>query len=134
MLSLAGRYADGWLPSELVPPDEYTRGWPSCARRRCGGPRSRPHRRGRRRAHRRGRTDAAARELLQAKPIRFLALHASAATWRAHGATHPFGERYRGLVELLPHLLTRDEVNRAMAVIPDEIVAAQAIVAAGRPC
>jgi phthiodiolone/phenolphthiodiolone dimycocerosates ketoreductase len=75
-----------------------------------------------------GETDAAARELLQAKPIRFLALHASAATWRAHSATHPFGERYRGLVELLPHLLTRDEVNRAMAVIPDEIVAAQAIV------
>jgi phthiodiolone/phenolphthiodiolone dimycocerosates ketoreductase len=129
MLALAGRYADGWLPSELVPAAEYTRRL-AVVRSAAGAAGRDPDRivaaggvpivv---------GETDAAARELLQAKPIRFLALHASAATWRAHGATHPFGEHYRGLVELLPHLLTRDEVNRAMAVIPDEIVAAQAIV------
>ncbi|MFD0886054.1 LLM class flavin-dependent oxidoreductase, partial [Streptosporangium algeriense] len=73
-------------------------------------------------------TDEAARKLLQAKPIRFLALHAGAASWRRHGVAHPFGERYRGLTELLPHLLTRDEVERAMAETPDELVSEQAIV------
>jgi phthiodiolone/phenolphthiodiolone dimycocerosates ketoreductase len=41
---------------------------------------------------------------------------------------HPFGENYRGLKELLPHRLTRAEVERAMAQVPTEIVAAQAIV------
>lgn len=129
MLRLAGRYADGWLPSELMTPDEYAR--------RLAVVRSA--------AVAAGRdpdgivaaggvpivvaeTDAAAHELLRAKPIRFLALHAGAAAWRRHGLAHPFGEEYRGLVELLPHLLTRAEVDRALAAVPDELVAEQAIV------
>ncbi|MEU1878553.1 LLM class flavin-dependent oxidoreductase [Streptosporangium sp. NPDC020072] len=129
MLELAGRYADGWLPSELVAPDEYAR--------RLAVVRSAAADAGRDPASVVAaggvpivvaETDEAARKLLQAKPIRFLALHASAAGWRRHGVTHPFGERYRGLTELLPHLLTRDEVERAMAEIPDELVSEQAIV------
>jgi phthiodiolone/phenolphthiodiolone dimycocerosates ketoreductase len=129
MLRLAGRYADGWLPSELMAPDEYAR--------RLAVVRSA--------AVEAGRdpdavvaaggvpivvaeTDEAARELLRAKPIRFTALHASAEAWRRHGVAHPFGEDYRGLAELLPHRLTREEVERAMAAIPDELVAEQAVV------
>ncbi|MFF2808820.1 LLM class flavin-dependent oxidoreductase [Streptomyces sp. NPDC058000] len=129
MLGLAGRYADGWLPSELMTPDEYAR--------RLAVVRSA--------AVAAGRdpdgivaaggvpivvaeTDAAAHALLRAKPIRFLALHAGAESWRAHGVAHPFGDDYRGLAELLPHRLTRAEVERAMAAIPDELVAAQVVV------
>lgn len=129
MLGLAGRYADGWLPSQLMTPDEYARrlavvrtsavaaGRDPGAVLAAGGVPIVV-----------AETDAAAHDLLRAKPIRFLALHASAEAWRAHGAAHPFGEDYRGLSELLPHLLTRDEVERAMAAVPDEVVAAQAIV------
>ncbi|SHN28387.1 LLM class flavin-dependent oxidoreductase [Streptomyces yunnanensis] len=129
MLRLAGRYADGWLPSELMTPDEYAR--------RLGVVRAA--------AVAAGRdpdgivaaggvpivvaeTDAAAHALLRAKPLRFLALHAGAQSWRAHGFAHPFGEDYRGLVELLPHRLTRAEVDRAMAAVPDELVAEQVVV------
>ncbi|MEU5212534.1 LLM class flavin-dependent oxidoreductase [Streptomyces sp. NPDC020742] len=129
MLKLAGRYADGWLPSELMTPDEYAR--------RLGVVRAA--------AVAAGRdpdalvaaggvpivvaeTDDEAHALLKAKPIRFLALHAGAEKWRKHGVRHPFGEHYRGLVELLPHRLTRAEVEDAMAAVPDALVAEQALV------
>ncbi|MGM1062181.1 LLM class flavin-dependent oxidoreductase [Saccharothrix sp. Mg75] len=129
MLTLTGRYADGWVPSELVPAAEYAR--------RLAVVRTA--------AAEAGRdpdaivaaggvpivvadTDAEARELLRADAIRFTALHASAAAWREHGAVHPFGEGYRGLKELLPHRLTREEVTRALAAVPDDVVAAQALV------
>ncbi|MBB5938718.1 LLM class flavin-dependent oxidoreductase [Streptomyces zagrosensis] len=129
MLTLAGRFADGWLPSELMSPDEYAR--------RLAVVRSA--------AAEAGRdpdaiiaagglpivvaqTDAAAHDLLQATPIRYQALLASDHAWRKHGLTHPFGENHRGLAELLPHLLTREEVERALAKVPDEVVADQVIV------
>ncbi len=128
MLTLAGRHADGWLPSDLMTPDEYAR--------RLAVVRTA--------AEQAGRdpgavlpaaglpvvvaeTDDAARDLLRAAPIRFLALHAGARAWRRHGAQHPFGEDYKGLTELLPHLLTRAEVARALAAVPDEVIAAQVL-------
>ncbi|MFJ9952793.1 LLM class flavin-dependent oxidoreductase [Kitasatospora sp. NPDC091207] len=128
MLTLAGRHADGWLPSELMAPDEYARRLdvvraaavdadrdPDTIVAAGGVPIVVAE------------TDAAAQDLLRATPIRYLALHAGARAWRRHGAAHPFGEDYRGLVELLPHLLTRAEVERALAVVPDEVVADQVI-------
>jgi phthiodiolone/phenolphthiodiolone dimycocerosates ketoreductase len=126
---LAGRYCDGWLPSDLMTPDEYARKL-AVVRKAAAEAGRDPDR-----LLPSGglqivvaETDAAARELLSATPIRFLALHASAARWRAHGAAHPFGENYTGLSELLPHRLTREEVEQAMADIPDEVVAAQVLV------
>jgi len=129
MLELAGRYGDGWLPSELMAPADYAQ--------RLGVVRTA--------AEAAGRdpdlvvasggvpvvvadTDAEARQLLDAPLIRFLALHASAASWRDCGFAHPFGEMYKGLRELLPHRLSRAQVESALAAVPDEVVAAQAIV------
>jgi phthiodiolone/phenolphthiodiolone dimycocerosates ketoreductase len=72
--------------------------------------------------------DTAARAMLDTKLIRYMALHASAAAWRKLGHAHPLGENYKGLKELLPHRLTPAEVESALAVVPDDVVAAQAIV------
>jgi phthiodiolone/phenolphthiodiolone dimycocerosates ketoreductase len=129
MLEITGRYADGWVPSELATPEKYAR--------RLGVVRAAAAEAGRDPASIVAAggvpivvadTDAEAHELLSAKPIRFTALHATAAAWREHGVAHPFGEKYRGLKELLPHRLTRAEVEHALAQVPTEIVAAQAIV------
>ncbi|MFG1791887.1 LLM class flavin-dependent oxidoreductase [Nocardia sp. NPDC049149] len=129
MLTLTGRYADGWLPSELVAPDEYARRLsvvrkaavaagrdPSAIVASGGVPIVVAE------------TDAQAHELLQANPIRFLALHAGADAWARRGAVHPFGAEYRGLTELLPHALTRHEVQQAMAAVPEQVVADQVLV------
>lgn len=128
MLELTGRYAEGWLPSELMEPREYTR-------------RLDVVRRAAEAANRDpaaivaaggvpivvADTDEQARELLRATPIRFLALHRGADAWAARGATHPFGAGYQGLQDLLPHTLTRADVERAMAAIPDQVVADQVL-------
>jgi len=129
MLKLTGRYADGWVPSELVEPAEYGRRWgivrdaaeaadrdPDAIVAAGGVPIVVAD------------TDAEAHKLLQTKLIRYMALHASAASWRKLGYEHPFGPGYQGLKEMLPHKLTRAEFDRAMSDIPDEVVAAQAIV------
>ena len=129
MLKITGRYADGWLPSELVRPEEYARrlGIVHGAAEAAGRDPERIVAAG-------GvpivvaETGEAAQELLRATPIRFLALHASAASWRRLGHAHPFGEQYQGLKELLPHRLTRADVDRALAAVPEEVVADQAIV------
>ncbi|MGY0499419.1 LLM class flavin-dependent oxidoreductase [Nocardia sp. FBN12] len=129
MLALTGRYADGWLPAELMVPDEYARrlrvvrqaaeiaGRDPMAIVASGGVPIVV-----------AETDEQAHALLDCTPIRFLALHAGAEAWAAHGAEHPFGADYRGLKDLLPHALTRKDVQEAMAVIPDQVVADQVLV------
>ncbi|MFI1812869.1 LLM class flavin-dependent oxidoreductase [Streptomyces sp. NPDC020422] len=129
MTALAGRYGDGWIPSDLMSPAEYARRLSVVHAAAVAAGRD-P-----------GRivaaggipvivaeTDEAARELCRATAIRFLALHAGAAQWRAYGVPHPFGDAYQGLSHLLPHRLTREQVERALAVVPDELVADLAIV------
>ncbi|MFH9349574.1 LLM class flavin-dependent oxidoreductase [Kitasatospora sp. NPDC017646] len=129
MTALAGRYGDGWIPSDLMPPAEYAR--------RLATVREAADAAGRdpERIVAAGgvpvivaETDAAARALTRSTAIRYLALHAGAAQWSAHGVAHPFGEGYRGLSHLLPHRLTREQVERALAVVPDGLVADLAIV------
>lgn len=129
MLKLAGRYADGWVPSELMTPEEYARRLTVVRSAAVAADRD-PD----------GivaaggvpivvaETDAAAEKLLEAKPIRFTALHAGAEAWRRHGVPHPFGERYRGLVELEPHRLSREQVEHAMAAVPEGLLSELAIV------
>ncbi|MCP3804858.1 LLM class flavin-dependent oxidoreductase [Allokutzneria sp. A3M-2-11 16] len=132
MLELTGRHADGWYPWEPMTPEEYAR--------RLAVVRAAATAAGRDPDGITpalglsivvGRTDEAVRKLLCSTPIRYLALHSSAAAWRAHGAAHPFGEDYRGLPKLLPHRLGRDEVTRAIKAVPDHVVATQ--VVAGTP-
>ncbi|MEU4807013.1 LLM class flavin-dependent oxidoreductase [Actinosynnema sp. NPDC023587] len=129
MLEITGRYADGWMPSKMMTPAAYAR---RLAKVRAAAVEA-------------GRdpnavvaagwvpivvadTDEAAHELLRVKAIRFTALHATAATWRRFGVPHPFGETYKGDRELLPHRLTRAEVEHALAEVTDELVATQAII------
>ncbi|MER5428946.1 LLM class flavin-dependent oxidoreductase [Streptomyces sp. NPDC002588] len=129
MTALAGRYGDGWLPSDLMTPAEYARrlavvrGAAVAAGRdpdgivAAGGVPILV-----------AETDEAARELTGVKAIRYLALHAGAAKWREYDVAHPFGEDYPGLSHLLPHRLTREQVEQALAVVPDQLVADLAIV------
>ncbi|EWM12206.1 LLM class flavin-dependent oxidoreductase [Kutzneria sp. 744] len=133
MTALAGRHGDGWLPSDLMSPAEYARRWAVVREAAVAADRD-PDR-----IVASGgvpivvaETDDAAWELAQARAIRYLALHLGAAQWRAHGVAHPFGEDYRGLSHLLPHRLTRTEVEQALAVVPDELVAEVAIVGSRR--
>ena len=124
MLQIAGRYADGWLPSFGVSPAHYEaayRNLTTAARQAGRDPTSitaslqvgmivAPSRR-------------EAQDALQSRPIRFhaVATH-SAETWKAAGSEHPFGPSYRGFVDLVPETLDRDQLEHAMRHVPDEIL------------
>jgi phthiodiolone/phenolphthiodiolone dimycocerosates ketoreductase len=132
MLELAGRYADGWYPWELMTPTEYehhlatVQGAAKAAGRAADAV-----------------TPALGiqvvvaadakdvRRLLGAKAIRYIGLHAGTAQWRRYGVPHPLGEGYPGLPDLLPHRYSRAELDRAIAAVPDELLAEQVI--AGTP-
>ncbi|WP_157574406.1 LLM class flavin-dependent oxidoreductase [Nocardia jejuensis] len=123
MLELTGRYADGWYPWESQSPDEYERrlGVVHAAARAAGRdpdsivPAQMV-------SFLTARTPAGIKKLLAAPGVRYLGLFAPGAVWTRCGAKHPFGEDFRGLIDLMPHQLTRAEVLAAIAEVPDEVL------------
>ncbi len=126
MLELAGRFGDGWYPTIPMGPGAYRT---SLDRIREAAVRA-------------GRdpdgivpalqafvaiapTDAAAYRLLGSRALRYLALLAPDWAWRAAGATHPFGEGFRGLVDFVPSAYSHTELEEAIAAVPVELVAEQ---------
>ncbi|WP_433664538.1 LLM class flavin-dependent oxidoreductase [Nocardia sp. CA-128927] len=123
MLELTGRYADGWYPWETLSPDEYQR-------------RLRLVHTSARAAGRdpaaivpaqmiqmlTARTHAGIKRLLRAPSTRYLGLLAPDTVWARYGVKHPFGEGFRGLIDLMPHQLTKAEVQEAIAEVPDEVL------------
>ncbi|MFF2549666.1 LLM class flavin-dependent oxidoreductase [Nocardia sp. NPDC058058] len=123
MLELTGRYGDGWYPWESMGPDEYERRWKLVRASATAAGRDPdaivpaamvqilPVR---------ARSDI--KRLLRAPGVRYLGLFASAELWARHGAKHPLGQDFRGLIDLLPHRLSRAEVQAAIAEVPDEVL------------
>lgn len=122
MLELTGRYADGWLPHSLSP-ERYA---VALGRIRDAAA-----------AANRDPTaitpgmvltvliDAShevCHQALEAPAMKLGALIYDAETWRDAGGTHPFGERYRGILDFVPTELKRDEVLDAMEKVPWEVV------------
>ena len=125
MLSLTGRFADGWLPVEKATPEEY--------------------------AHRLGLiTDAALAagrsmesfvpglllfptvlgasrdqvlELVMGSGLRgALALGIPGRLWEEHGLEHPLGNEHGGNYEILPTQVTEEHVEQANARVTPELV------------
>ena len=124
MLRLTGAYGDGWYPTVVASPEEYAA---KLAVVRAA-------------AREAGRdpdaitpalhqyvlvapTEAEARAMLDTPAIRYATLlTTSADAWRAVGAEHPFGERFRGYVDMVPERYDRATLERAMAAVPPELV------------
>ncbi|CAM4437087.1 LLM class flavin-dependent oxidoreductase [Nocardia ninae] len=123
MLELTGRYADGWYPWEALSPDEYQRRLKvvhTAARAAGRDPEAIVP--AQMISMLTARTPSGIRRLLRAPAVRYLGLLAPDAVWARHGAKHPFGEGFRGLIELMPHQLTKAEVQAAIAEVPDEVL------------
>lgn len=124
MLQLCGRYGDGWWPTLPMTPDEYA---------------GRLHliRTAARQAGRDpaaitpgyqvfcviGRTERHARRLLESRPVKLSALLAPDDVWQASGLTHPLGEGFRGMIDIIPSRYSREELDAAMAQVPIDMVA-----------
>ncbi|MFI6046910.1 LLM class flavin-dependent oxidoreductase [Nocardia sp. NPDC051321] len=123
MLELTGRYADGWYPWETLAPDEYERRLKlvhTAARAAGRDPDAIVPAQMIQMLT--ARTQAGLRRLLRAPAVRYLGLLAPDPVWARYGVKHPLGEGFRGLIDLMPHQLTKAEVQAAIAEVPDEVL------------
>lgn len=128
MRRLAGRFGDGWYPTDIVNPHDYAEGVASV----------------RSAAEAHGRDPDAVvpaaelvvllapdgsgvRAALESDDGRLFGLLLGADAWRAAGLHHPFGERHRGFVDQDPSQVTHD----VLTSVPPELVARH--VLAGSP-
>lgn len=124
MLRLTGEYGDGWYPFAIGSPDDYAA--------RLGVIRAAAAGAGRDPGAITpswtcltviGRTEAEARALLDTAPVRFWGLLFSADIWRLFGASHPFGEQFRGYLDILPERLRdRAALDAAVAAVPQALI------------
>ncbi|MGH2602234.1 MAG: LLM class flavin-dependent oxidoreductase, partial [Dehalococcoidia bacterium] len=119
MLRLAGTYGDGWYPTGSLSPERYqaklgaiheaaraagrdpARIMPSFQATIVAAP-----------------SKADARDLLDHPMVRFLGLLVPASAWEARGHRHPFGQDFRGYVDMLPERYSEVEMRAAIAAVP----------------
>jgi phthiodiolone/phenolphthiodiolone dimycocerosates ketoreductase len=122
-LRLTARYADGWLPTHQMEPDEYVQhlGHIRAAAAEFGrdlgaftpsyemslvlaGSHEEAHR------------------LMDSNALRLGALILTSGTWAKVGAAHPFGEAYRGVVDYIPSRLDPGEIASLLPTVPFEVI------------
>ena len=124
MLRLTGRFADGWYPTLPYTPETYEQslrairtaartagrdpgavvpGWQSIVVF--------------------GKSQAAARQLLGSRAMRFTALLAPHQVWETHGMEHPLGHDFRGMIDFVPQRFTRSDLDAAIAKVPVDLIA-----------
>jgi phthiodiolone/phenolphthiodiolone dimycocerosates ketoreductase len=122
-LRLAGQYGDGWCPFAVASPDAYAAQLEvvRAAARDAGrdpdaitpaliplivvAP-----------------TEEEAHAMFDAKGVRFFGLQAPDEVWGLFGLRHPFGEGFRGYIDLLPETYDRQTVDAAIAAVPREML------------
>jgi phthiodiolone/phenolphthiodiolone dimycocerosates ketoreductase len=132
MLRLAGEYGDGWYPGVPMSPEEYAvslaavRGAAMTAGRNPAAivPSMQLF-------YLAARNDADLQRHLGHPAIRYLGLLAPHTMWRAVGRRHPLGENHRGYLDIVPSRYTAEEIEDAIAQVPESLVTTQ--VAIGTP-
>lgn len=128
MLDLTGRYADGWYPAVPMGPERYANSLASI--------RAAARRAGRDPAaitasmqlfYLVGRNDTDIARQLEHPAIKFLALLAPDSVWKATGVTHPLGDGFGGMVDIVPGQLDRHQVEGAIAAVPSDLLRARLI-------
>ncbi len=124
MLALTGRFGDGWYPTLPYSPQTYADSLGAIRRAAQAAGRDPgaivP---GWQAVVVFGRNQAAARELLGSRPMRFTALLAPHEVWKAHGAEHPLGADFRGMIDFVPETFSRPELEAAMRRVPVDLIA-----------
>jgi phthiodiolone/phenolphthiodiolone dimycocerosates ketoreductase len=123
MLELTATYGDGWYPTMITSPQEYATKLETIrvTATRCGrDPRAITPA-----LHRFvvvARTDHDVQALLRHRSVRMLGLAAPAQLWRNLGARHPFGEDFRGYIDIIPQHYDRPTLDDAINAVPPELV------------
>jgi phthiodiolone/phenolphthiodiolone dimycocerosates ketoreductase len=124
MLRLTGTYGDGWYPTVVASPQEYAT--KLAAIRAAAATAGRAPDAVTPALHQYvvvAPTEREARAVLQTRAGRWAALLAAPPdAWHAVGAQHPFGDSFRGYVDVVPERYDRATLERALAAVPHELL------------
>lgn len=130
-LEIAGRYADGWLPT-LMPPAEYGAKFAALKRAAMAHGRDPARIVGALWAYTVvGETHEECHRLLEHPLLKVLALVRGPELFARHGAAHPLGERAYGVHDFIPTHLGRAEALAAVAKVP--LAAVHEVILHGTP-
>jgi len=122
-LRLTGTYGDGWLPTHPMSVEEYGATVNIIGDASVAAGRDRdavtP---GLQMFVATAPTRDEARALIDTKPVRLMALLRPAAMWEEHGATHPMGSDFAGVVDFIPQHYDRPTMDRALVAVPDSLL------------
>lgn len=122
MLSLTGKYGDGWLPTTLSP-DAYRAAWDrihESAKEADRDPADIT----------RGlyvnliidETTENCLEMMDSLLVRLHCLPMPSSAYERHGYSHPLGDDFGGMTEFVPSRLSRDEALEAAKKVPIEVI------------
>jgi phthiodiolone/phenolphthiodiolone dimycocerosates ketoreductase len=123
MLRLTGQYGDGWLPFEVLGPEEYRGMKSAIAEHAAAAGRPEPEA-GLWVFTVLGESRDRVREMFEAQPMAklFTIWTAPAAAWQKYGFEHPAGKNCRSYLDLIPHDLDANALRELAPRIPFELV------------
>lgn len=128
MLGIAGTHGDGWYPTHPMHPAEYAGSLATiAASAREAGRDPASITPGAQVSIVVAKTDARARAMLSHPSLRYLALLLPDTLWQAEGRRHPLGAGHRGMVDLVPHRHSADEIWEAIEAVEPDLLAERII-------
>lgn len=123
MLRMTGTYADGWIPT-IAFPDEYAEKLSVISDTAQAADRD-PNQitPANQISVVVARTEREARAMLDHPAIRYMCLVMPAPAWRRIGAEHPFGDDFRGYIDIVPESYSREKLEDALARTTHEVAA-----------
>jgi phthiodiolone/phenolphthiodiolone dimycocerosates ketoreductase len=122
-LRLTARYADGWLPTHQMEPEDYAKHLDEIrAAAASFGRDLRSFTPSYVMTTVLGDTHEAAHALLDSNALRLGTLVLPPETWVRAGAEHPFGPKYRGVVDWIPSHVDGEQILEEMRRVPFEVL------------
>jgi len=123
MLTLVGRYADGWYPNWIDTPEEYAAKLAAIRAAAAAAGRDPEHiTPGMQAPLVLAPTEDAARAVLRHPALRLTGLLRPASDWARLGLSHPLGEGFRGYLDFIPERIPPEQLRAALRAVPLELV------------
>jgi len=124
MLGLAGRFADGWYPTQKMTPADYRQrlGMIRAAAAEAGRPVDRFEPAMQVQVAIGASRDTVLEQLIRVKPVGAMALLIPGAAWKQHGLRHPLGETFEGFADIIPNAIPPAAIEEAGRLVTKELL------------
>jgi phthiodiolone/phenolphthiodiolone dimycocerosates ketoreductase len=125
MLTVTGRFGDGWYPTKKMTAAEYAEGLSRIMTAAAAASRSMTHFEPALQIQLALGKDRSSviRELMKVAAVGALAMALPGALWKRHGLQHPLGDSFEGFPEFVPESVTPEQLESARRQVTPELIA-----------